>query len=53
MVEGHRGDGHALEFERARFRCEDRRRDPFFRAARRIEAWLGIAAVSPAAASAL
>ena len=50
---GTQADGHALEFERTRFRREDRRCHPFLAADRRIEAWSGIAAVSPAASSAL
>ena len=41
------------QVEITRFRCEGRRRQPFLRADRRIEAWLGIATVSLAAVDGL
>ena len=43
----------AQQVEITRFRCDDRRRHPFLPADRRIEAWRGVAAAGPAAASAL
>ena len=50
---GIQADRHAQEFERARFRREDRRRYPLLPANRRIEALLGVEPVSLTAASAL